>query len=517
MCVQMWREDGMCMSGTQPLVSAVEVLHPRSHIRGFPGYGMSCANQPSWHAMMAVYPRGEHDAYFVEPLNDRCVCPICHLAAREPMLTKCGHQFCQECLRPLIRNGNVMCPVCRTKLNTSEMLVNNMTKREILSLKIFCDQCQQGCSWQGELKQRGEHNQKCGYVFEACSNDCGGMIMRKDMDYHMQSWCNRRIVCCYYCDTQLEYGQLTVHYEMCDSYPVDCPYKCGAQAARKDVEMHTSRQGVCPISPLQCDFASAGCQFIGNREQLQYHLDKNIVYHLSLAMQTVSNVQERLAETDKELTDVKKTLQHTESLLLSANYDTFRKSLVGNYLEKDDPKQQSVEYVKALLDKRIQISFVTGSTFVYLWKIESHQLAGLGCKPGCHWSVSSNKFNIRDPGLLLQLELKISCKQSRFHSHAFEATVYVGQQHNKELLKPKYLMSIFLHDNHCYRSRIETEIVVSCPTTYTGRQFRINFPEFVCRPNVVMRDGLLVVFELQSKSNPVLSALLPARFTSISN
>ena len=33
MCVQMWREDGMCVSGTQPLVSAVEVLHPRSHKR----------------------------------------------------------------------------------------------------------------------------------------------------------------------------------------------------------------------------------------------------------------------------------------------------------------------------------------------------------------------------------------------------------------------------------------------------------------------------------------------------
>ncbi|XP_062512468.1 TNF receptor-associated factor 6-like [Corticium candelabrum] len=448
---------------------------------------------------MAVYSRGGLDAHFVEPLNDRCVCPICHSAAREPMLTKCGHQFCQECLRPLIRNGNVMCPVCRTKLNTSEMLVNNMTKREILSLKILCDQCEKGCSWQGELRQRDEHNRKCGYVFEACSNDCGGLVMRMFMDYHKQNKCNRRILGCCYCDTELEYRLLTVHYEMCDSYPVYCPYKCGAQAARKDVETHISRQGVCPTSPLHCDFASAGCQFIGNREQLQYHLDKNIVYHLSLAMQTVSNVQERLEETDKELADVKKTLQHTESLLLSANYDTFRKSLVGDYLEKDDQKQQSVEYVKALLDKRIQISFVTGSTFVYLWKIESHQLAGLKCKPGCHWSVSSSEFNIRDPGLLLQLELKISCIQARFHSHAFEATVYWGQQHKKKLLKPNYLMSIFLHDNHRYRSRIEKEIVSSCPSGYTRGEFCSNLRGFGYLQDVVMRDGLLVVFELQSK------------------
>ena len=100
--------------------------------------------------------------------------------------------------------------------------------------------------------------------------------MRKDMDYHKESSCSRRIVGCYYCDTQLEYGQLTVHYKMCDSYPVDCPYECGTQVARKDVEMHISREGVCPTSPLQCDFASAGCQFIGNTEQLRDHLEKNI-------------------------------------------------------------------------------------------------------------------------------------------------------------------------------------------------------------------------------------------------
>ncbi|XP_062512129.1 TNF receptor-associated factor 5-like [Corticium candelabrum] len=200
------------------------------------------------------------------------------------------------------------------------------------------------------------------------------MVIRKDMDNHKQNECNHQIVGCCYCDTQLEYGQLTVHYEMCDSYPVDCPYECGMQVARKDMEMHVSREGVCPTSPLQCDVASAGCQFIGNREQLQDHLEKNTAYHLSLAMQTVSNVQERFAsagkkqaETDNELVVVKKTLQktdnesadgnralqQTETSVLAANYKTFSKLLGGERLEKDDQKQ-SVEYVKALLDKRIQ-------------------------------------------------------------------------------------------------------------------------------------------------------------------
>ena len=511
---------------------------------------------------MAVYHEGGFDAHFVKPLNDRYTCPICHLAAREPMLTKCGHQFCQECLRPLIRDGNVTCFMCREELKKSEMFLNNMTKREILSLKILCDKCEEGCSWQGELRQGDEHNQECGYVVEACSNDCGKRIMRKDMDYHKQNECNRLIVGCCYCDTELEYGQLTVHYEICDSYPVDCPYECGTQVARKDVEVHISREGVCPTSPLQCDFASAGCQFIGNREQLQDHLDKNIVYHLSLAMQTVSNVQERLAsaekneaEMDNELAAVTKTLQHTESELAvvkktlqkteselvavkktlqktdnesvdgnrtlqqtessvsAADYKTFSKFLGGECLKKDDQKQ-SVKYVKALLDKRIQISFEMGETFVHLWKIESQQLADLKSFVSRPCTILSNKFNTVNLGLHLQLEL--SCQRPsvslspfgqfrvmRLDNWTFEAKVYCcGQQ----LHKSKYLMSILLHDNHHYRSRVQKEIDFSLPAT--RGQFHdlekdclsVVCPKFESSSfKMEATNGLLVVFELQSK------------------
>ena len=60
---------------------------------------------------------------------------------------------------------------------------------------LICDKCEEGCSWQGELRQRDEHNQECGYVVEACSNDCGEMIMRKDMDYHKQNECSHGQIC----------------------------------------------------------------------------------------------------------------------------------------------------------------------------------------------------------------------------------------------------------------------------------------------------------------------------------
>ena len=241
-------------------------------------------------------------------------------------------------------------------------------------------------------------------------------------------------------DTQLKHGQLTVHYATCDCY-----------------------------RPLQFDFASAGCQFIGNKEQLQDHLERNIVNHLSLAMQSVSNLQERLASAEKkqasaeekqeemetmlsvftnQSVDVKEKLQQTESSLLAANYGSFIKSLSVECLWKDDQKQ-SVEYVKALLDKQMEISFEIGGTFVYLWKITSQQFL--------KYLLSSNKFYTRNPSLHLQLEL--ICPEMEFRQqYYFRVRVRCcDRRYDKRLHESKYLMSACVHNNHGNSSRVQIE------------------------------------------------------------
>ena len=35
---------------------------------------------------------------FVKPVEDDLQCLICQLPLREPVLTRCGHRFCQACL-----------------------------------------------------------------------------------------------------------------------------------------------------------------------------------------------------------------------------------------------------------------------------------------------------------------------------------------------------------------------------------------------------------------------------------
>ena len=39
-----------------------------------------------------------YDEDFVSPTDEDLQCAICYLALREPVLTRCGHRFCKDCL-----------------------------------------------------------------------------------------------------------------------------------------------------------------------------------------------------------------------------------------------------------------------------------------------------------------------------------------------------------------------------------------------------------------------------------
>ena len=56
---------------------------------------------------MAEAPRtplpSGYDDSFVDAVEDEDVCSICLLPLKEPVLTRCGHRFCKECLEEYFR------------------------------------------------------------------------------------------------------------------------------------------------------------------------------------------------------------------------------------------------------------------------------------------------------------------------------------------------------------------------------------------------------------------------------
>ena len=51
---------------------------------------------------------GGYDEEFVNEVEDDLQCAICQLALKDPMLTKCGHRFCSQCLDEHFKRYSVL-------------------------------------------------------------------------------------------------------------------------------------------------------------------------------------------------------------------------------------------------------------------------------------------------------------------------------------------------------------------------------------------------------------------------
>ena len=50
-------------------------------------------------------------------------CPICLNNARLPIVTKCGHIFCWECIKGWVNTkGKLECPICKNGIKLEEVI-----------------------------------------------------------------------------------------------------------------------------------------------------------------------------------------------------------------------------------------------------------------------------------------------------------------------------------------------------------------------------------------------------------
>ena len=56
-------------------------------------------------------------------------CSICFDILEDPVLTKCGHLFCNECLDMCLK-AKPRCPMCKTNLKGTEIIKVNKTEKK---------------------------------------------------------------------------------------------------------------------------------------------------------------------------------------------------------------------------------------------------------------------------------------------------------------------------------------------------------------------------------------------------
>ena len=252
-----------------------------------------------------------YDQEFLEPPPDDLLCLICLCVARDPQqISCCGKVFCKICLEehkehssdcPQCRKHIVSFPDKRSKRSPDRRehdiifcILNTIGERDILSLKVQCDNTSNGCKWVGELRSLDEHLASCDLTLLPCPNKClkGNnvvQLLRKDMERHMKEECPRRQYKCPHCQEEGEYQERTTkHLNECPMKEVPCPKRrCKIRIPRCDLSKHHEE---CQFVKVPCKYSTIGCKEEVLRKDLREH-EGDSQHHFQLAVDSTHQQQ----------------------------------------------------------------------------------------------------------------------------------------------------------------------------------------------------------------------------------
>ena len=140
--------------------------------------------------MAEIDKSGGLDYHFIEEPPDALVCPVCLLPCREPhLISCCGKKVCHSCISR-VQQDDQPCPLCRTPEFAT--MVDREIERQVLSLKVYCNNKQYGCTWIGEIRQLERHSKDCFHVYLSCKYKCGLSYSQQQMLIHERDECELR-------------------------------------------------------------------------------------------------------------------------------------------------------------------------------------------------------------------------------------------------------------------------------------------------------------------------------------
>ena len=98
----------------------------------------------------------------------------------------CQFQPCIESIDDLQQS----CPCCRE--TNYEYMINKQKRSEIWSLKVYCENSEEGCEWTGELSGLERHLNSAKCPLKYCRHGCGGEYSPYDLQSHEEDECHLR-------------------------------------------------------------------------------------------------------------------------------------------------------------------------------------------------------------------------------------------------------------------------------------------------------------------------------------
>ncbi|CAG5958714.1 unnamed protein product, partial [Menidia menidia] len=239
-----------------------------------PSEGSAPSISNSTGSLQAAAPLQGYDVEFDPPLESKYECPICLMALRNAIQTRCGHRFCKSCIEKSIRDTGQRCPVDNEMLSEDQLFPDNFAKREILSLTVRCPNS--GCADKMELRRLEIHLANCQFATVPCPQ-CQQPVRKSGVETHTALECPRRPTSCPDCVTFFAYEERELHEQQCPFANVKCQY-CEMDLIRDQLESHCDTD--CPKAPIACNFSIFGCKEMMQRHNLAQHMQEFTQMHM---------------------------------------------------------------------------------------------------------------------------------------------------------------------------------------------------------------------------------------------
>ena len=180
-------------------------------------------------------------------------------------------------------------------------------QRKISELKVYCVNRERGCE---EIMKLGEMEthlsaasiNRCDFILLFCPNGCEMMLLRKDLDAHVNNNCSKRKETCSYCKLETRLDLLNEHLDVCVKVPVPCPRSCEMTLLRGDLQEH---EGICPNVLVKCPLYGLECETELCRRDLVKHVEENSASHLIKCMEGYKVLKTDTEAVRKELKELK--------------------------------------------------------------------------------------------------------------------------------------------------------------------------------------------------------------------
>ncbi|XP_048356744.1 TNF receptor-associated factor 6-like [Sphaerodactylus townsendi] len=393
-----------------------------------------------------------YDVEFDPPLESKYECPICLMALREAVQTRCGHRFCKACIVKSIRDAGQKCPIDNEILLENQLFPDNFAKREILSLRVKCPN--KGCDQKMELRQLEDHQLHCGFASEECSQ-CQGCFQKNQLQQHIMLECPRRQVTCPNCIMSMAYEDKEVHDQKCPLANVCCEY-CNTELIREQLLNHYDND--CPTAPVPCTYGAFGCPEKMQRNELARHVQEFTQVHMRMMAQALRSLtvsapspmsfvggltfdpspfsQALPAQCDcrPEVQNFKETIQQLEGRLVRQDHQI--RELIAK-METQNTQVGNLKRTIRNLEEKITEIEAQQCHGIFVWKIDNFSMYLKAQEEERPVVIHSPGFYTGKPGYKLCLRLHIQSPNAQRCANYISLFVHTMQgEHDNHLPWP---------------------------------------------------------------------------------